>query len=262
MPPSRIEPLPEDREQFQKVTKALQEYHGMPQQLQAAFSELCKIQCLPLFQAAQTRFILRQAYISSDKYDKKGLEAAHSWLIGAQKLAPDEKGVLMAGFDYYMAKEEFPEASNLLKHALALYPNDFDFHERRVILLTRQGTIRQVEKTLQVIHKLRLSKEQKQTLYRLEAHAYLTKHQWAKAIKSYKRLLKLAPHNPWTWHNLSIAQLAIRNSFTAYASNRKALSLMDFGTARDMQKRIQSLLIIQVGAIVALILLMVFQVIF
>jgi tetratricopeptide (TPR) repeat protein len=161
-----------------------------------------------------------------------------------------------------MADKEFPQASDLLKRALNLYPHEFEFHERRINLLMRQGTIRQVEKALQVAYKLRLSREQKQTLYASEANAYLHQRQWAKAVKSHQRLAKLMPNNPWVWHNLSIAQLETKNAFTAYASNRKALGLMDFGAARYMQKRIRSVLIIQVGAVVGLFLIILWQVIF
>jgi tetratricopeptide (TPR) repeat protein len=262
LPPTRLETIAEDSVQFDKVTKLLNDFHGRPEQLQAVFAEIVKIQCLPLFQAALSTFILAQSYISAYNYEKEGLEAANSWLTEAQKLAPDEKGVLMAGFDYYMADKEFPQASDLLKRALNLYPHEFEFHERRINLLMRQGTIRQVEKALQVAYKLRLSREQKQTLYASEANAYLHQRQWAKAVKSHQRLAKLMPNNPWVWHNLSIAQLETKNAFTAYASNRKALGLMDFGAARYMQKRIRSVLIIQVGAVVGLFLIILWQVIF
>ena len=262
IPPSRLEPLAEDRAQFDKASKLLQDYHGMPKQLQAAFAEIVNIQCLPLFQAALSTFILARAYLSSFNYKKEGLEAAQSWLTAAQKIAPDEKGVLMAGFDYHMADKEFPAAHDLLKRALSLYPHDFEFHTRHIDLLMRQGTVRQIEKALDSAHKLRLSKEQKQSLYSLEANAYLHQGQWAKAVKSYQRLAKVIPNNPWMWHNLSIAQLETKNAFTAYISNRKALSLMDFDAARYMQKRIRSVLIIQLGAVVGFVLIILWQVIF
>ncbi|MBE2220112.1 MAG: tetratricopeptide repeat protein [Anaerolineae bacterium] len=249
MRPTRHSVTPEDRAQFAHASKILDKYHGLPEQLQDAFEEFTQIQSKPLFHAGLTTFLITYSYIQGFSYEEKGLEKAYGWLQGAQEIAPDELGVLLAGFDYYLAAKKYPECRELLERGLNLYPNDFELQVRRINFLTRQGTVRQIENAVKTTEKLNLTKEQKQRLLALEARAYLDRRQWNKSIEKYKKLTKLTPDNPWAWNNMSIAQLETKNAFTAYISNRKALSLMDFGAARSMQKQIQPVLIVQTIAV-------------
>ncbi len=258
--PHRLEITEFDRQQFTQAREELNRYHGLTEQLQAAFEKFIQIQSLPLFDAGLASFFITYSFLYGFEYDKAGLTAAYSWLEEAQEIAPNEKGVLLARIDYYIAQKEYQPCRELLEKGLQLYPNDFDFHKRHISFLVRQGTVRQIEKAIQATHELKLTDEQKESLSVQEADAYLLKRQWPKAIKSYKRATKMQPDNPWLWHNLSIAQYESKNGFTAYMSNRKALSLMNFEVARNMQKRIRMILFVQVGAILLFILLVVFQI--
>ena len=253
--PTRIEITNDDRAQFIQAEKVLDEYHGLPQQLIAAFEKFIKIENAPLFHAGMTSFLIAHSFSHGYEYNAKGLEAAGRWLLVAQEMAPEDENVLQVGFDYNLAKKEYEPCRELLELGLKLYPNSFEFHTRRISFLTRRGTVRQIEKAIQSTRKLRLTSAQKETLVNQEAYAYLVRRQWAKAIKSYRRVTRMLPNNPWAWHNLSIAQYESKNGFTAFYSNRRALSLMDFGAARDMQRRILPLFLIQTGAVIAGILL-------
>jgi tetratricopeptide (TPR) repeat protein len=262
MRPTRYSVTLEDRAQFAHASHVLSDYHGLPEQLQDAFEEFIQIQSKPLFHAGLTTFLITYSYVQGYTYEEKGLENAQGWLQEAQKLAPDEWGVLLAGLDYYLAAKKYPECRELLERSLNLYPNDFELHVRRINFLTRQGTVRQIENAVGIARKLDLTKEQERKLLDLEAQSYLIRRQWNKAIKKYKKLTKLKPDNPWVWNNLSIAQLETKNAFTAYASNRRALRLMDFGAARSMQKQIRPVLIVQIIAVLGAIGIMVSVVVF
>lgn len=249
--PTRLEITDDDRVQFEQAEKVLDQYHGLPQQLMAAFEKFIRIENVPLFHAGITSFLIAHSFSHGYEYNAKGLEAAQRWLLVAQEMAPEEKYVLLVGFDYYLAKKEYEPCRELLERGLKLYPNSFEFHNRHISFLTRRGTVRQIEKVIQNARKLRLTSAQKETLINQEAYAYLARRQWSKAVKSYGQVTRMLPNNPWAWHNLSIAQYESKNGFTAFYSNRRALSLMDFGAARDMQKRILPLFLIQTGAVIA-----------
>ncbi len=247
--PTRIQVTDADRIQYGQAYKTLNSYHGLSEQLQAAFEEFIKIESVPLFHAGFTEYLVTASYIQGSRFDVQGLKNAESWLVDALEIAPDEKWVLLAGCRYYLAKTAYLESNQLLKRVIEFYPDDFDVYVQWLHYLKQQGTIRQCEKVIRQALANDFNAEQTQILYAQEARIYLTKGAWKKAIKSYKRVIKLVPDNPWWWHNLSIAQLETANGFTAFYSNRRALSLMDFGAARNMQKKILPVFIIQCGAI-------------
>ena len=58
------------------------------------------------------------------------------------------------------------------------------------------------------------------------------------AIQLYRQVVELNPNDPWTWHNLSLLYLDKKEYVKAGECNRRALDIMPFGNAENINKEL------------------------
>jgi tetratricopeptide (TPR) repeat protein len=71
------------------------------------------------------------------------------------------------------------------------------------------------------------------------AGLYMGYKMFDEAIDAYQELVKLTPKDPWAWHNMSWMYFQLENYQQAEICNKKALSIMDFGNARKIEKALK-----------------------
>jgi tetratricopeptide (TPR) repeat protein len=59
-----------------------------------------------------------------------------------------------------------------------------------------------------------------------------------KAIKHYNEVIKRDPNDAWAWHNMSTMFLRLNELENAAMCNERALSIMDFQAARQIEAQI------------------------
>lgn len=61
---------------------------------------------------------------------------------------------------------------------------------------------------------------------------------YEESLAIYGHLARLAPNDPWMWHNQSLMLYNLRRYAEALQCNERALALMQFGVARDFRQKI------------------------
>ncbi|MCP5098113.1 MAG: hypothetical protein GY943_21405, partial [Chloroflexi bacterium] len=59
------------------------------------------------------------------------------------------------------------------------------------------------------------------------------------AIKQYYQVTKIDPNDAWAWHNMSVMFTRMQKFEDAHLCNQKALNLMDFGAARQIETQLK-----------------------
>ena len=73
----------------------------------------------------------------------------------------------------------------------------------------------------------------------------------------YNNLAKLTPNDPWMWHNMSLLHLRKGKLVQAWKCNKKALEIMPFENAFNIQRLMRKGLAILVALIILVILFLV-----
>lgn len=76
-------------------------------------------------------------------------------------------------------------------------------------------------------------------LLNLNASSEMSKPKYGDAIRLYRQIVKLNPQDPWAWHNLSFMYINLGRVEEADECNQRALSIMDFGAARQIESSIR-----------------------
>jgi tetratricopeptide (TPR) repeat protein len=66
----------------------------------------------------------------------------------------------------------------------------------------------------------------------------LDKPGFGNAVSLYSKVTELDPNDPWAWHNMSYVHFNSGRLDDAEACNKRALQIMDFGAARQIQQMI------------------------
>jgi tetratricopeptide (TPR) repeat protein len=71
------------------------------------------------------------------------------------------------------------------------------------------------------------------------ANLYLNQGQYEKSIEIFADVVKFTPDDAWAWHNMSFMFLNLKKVKEAAMCNQRALEIMDFPAARDIQEKIK-----------------------
>jgi tetratricopeptide (TPR) repeat protein len=211
-------------------------YRGHPQVLVDALKVFQDCGSQAYAAAGCASALMISAYESGDDYSAEGLELARPWLIKAQELAPNhvEIDFLEAELYIYLRQNEF--ARSVLDYLnTADGPKHFYLCLSELYYWYAQKNQEQYQHWYDLAILQATNKGRQICLLSRAAGFFLALEEWKKVIGIYRDLAALDPEDPWLWHNVSLAYYHLERYDKAQQANKKALEIMDFEVAREME---------------------------
>lgn len=223
------------REIFERGRDMMLMYRGHPDTLMQALHYFMATESRPYAFAGAAQVMYAASYLSGGKYDEEGVRIALKWLTSAQEINPHrfEINLLETGFLKDKAQvralldrlRTHPEARTSFRYAMAEMDYWDDMNDLDKVKHWNQVAFQNAQNNTQ-------------RLYALNAMAstYMTKNMLEESLGLYHEVVKIDPNDPWAWHNMSWMYLRLKDYTNAGSCNDRALRVMDFGVARDIQK--------------------------
>ncbi|MCU0498069.1 MAG: tetratricopeptide repeat protein [Anaerolineae bacterium] len=235
------DPRPSDRAKqlYQRGKKILNTYRGNRAVLQDALRIFAACGSQPYAYAGIAQTIMKSAFEQNDDYDQDGLAIALDWLQKAQTLEPDDQAINLIEAVIYMNMNRFDDARLVLDHLIKTTPITYALCMTEINYWDRKKDLGKVEIRYKKALSLATDEEERQTLIETMAGVYLMHNKYEESLKLFEQVVKSNPQNPWAWHNMSVMYFRLQNYPKAAEHNRRALALMDFGAARQIQEAIK-----------------------
>lgn len=180
------------------------------------------------------------SYLKGGDYDQHGLETALSWLAKAQEIAPNTPEIDVIEAVIYLQMKRLDNTRKILDHVAGQGTPNYHLCVTYMSYWDSKKDIPQMEHW----HKRALEQADTDTrrVFAMTAlaSAYMMNKMSDKAIEGFKHVLQLNPTDPWAWHNISYMLTHKGQYKEAYFHNQKALGLMDFGVAREIEKYLKT----------------------
>jgi tetratricopeptide (TPR) repeat protein len=176
---------------------------------------------------------------ASGKAKKYGLQRAMEWLEKSQKQEPDRPEINFIEVAIYLNQGQLENARLVLDHLSQQDPHNY------FVCLAEVDYWRELRDDDQYHHWLRQAKtgatnrSRQAFVLNSLANFYFDKKLYAKSINVYQRVAEIDPQDPWLWHNMSVMYVRLDRFKEADQCNKRALSLMDFGAAREIEQVIK-----------------------
>lgn len=176
----------------------------------------------------------------TSKAIKQGLEKAMHWLEKSQYLEPDRLEINFIEATIYMYGKDLRNSRVVLD-----YLNQQDSRNNYYVCLTemnywrKRGLKQQYFQWFQQAMKTADNNRRQAFVLNSLANFYLENRMYEKSIKAFQKVVKLDPNDPWAWHNMSLMFLDMKQLKEAGQCNKVALSIMDFGAARQIEQEIK-----------------------
>jgi tetratricopeptide (TPR) repeat protein len=177
--------------------------------------------------------------ITREEVDEAGFEEALRWLEKAQEWEPNLVEINFIEAVLYINSGQMENGRLILDHLVREGPDNYYLCMTEMNYWSRQKNFDKYVSWLQKANKLADTKlRQARTLSTL-ANLYFDQGQLDHSIKTYRDVVKLTPDDAWAWHNMSYMFLKMQKLKEAELCNQRALEIMDFGAARDIQEKIK-----------------------
>jgi tetratricopeptide (TPR) repeat protein len=215
------------------------EYKGDPTVLGAALRVFQSGDSRPYAYAGIAYTLLVAAREPDDSFAQEGLEASMSWLEEAQEMAPDQVEINMIEALIYIYSGRYDDARLILDYLERINPNDFYVLSAEIAFWERQGDLAEAidwyEKAINaadtVPRKLRLRSQM--------GDCFLRFGRPEKALEIYQEAVHFSQENPWLWHHMGLAYWELEDYKNAHRYNRRALDLLDFQEARELESALK-----------------------
>jgi tetratricopeptide (TPR) repeat protein len=236
--PGNTEITDHQQEIFQQGMDTLNSYRGDPDTLVEALKYFVGSGSRPYAFAGAANIMAFASFESDDNFDQDGLQEAMGWLKKAQAITTSrqEINVIEASILIRMKREE--EARKILD-TLLNQGATFAICSTHVYLCRRKSDISGAESWFERGLNLAQNDVQRLNLLNSMAAAYMMNKSYDKGIDAYEKVLKIAPKDPWAWHNISVMLLRQKKFDRAMTYNQKALSIMNFGAAQEVTRLIK-----------------------
>lgn len=233
--PAETAITPEATRRYEQATEILDTYRGHPQVLFDALRAYLATGSRPYAYAGIARVLSAAAFEHDDLYDQKTLTQALDWLQRAQEIVPDRNDVNLVEAILYLHMKRYQDARTVLDHLGQAGTPDYHFCLTEMSYWDAQRDIPRVEQWYHRAVALTQTEDQRTYLLEMFAGVYLMNKMQDQALPLYERLVQIKPDNPWAWHNASVILYRQKNYDRAEQFNRRALQIMDFGAARNIQ---------------------------
>lgn len=221
---------------YEQGIDTLNMYRGHPQVLLDALKIFQKCGSQAYAAAGCAYALILSAYESGDNYSVEGLELARTWLIKAQELAPNHVEIDFIEADLYIQLKEYENARLVLDQLDQTTPQHFYVCLSELYYWYAQRQQEQYQTWYDLALPQATNKTRQICLLSRAAGFFLAVQEWKKVIGVYRNLAALDPEDPWMWHNLSLAYYHLERYDKAQQANQKALEIMDFPVAREMEQ--------------------------
>lgn len=226
---------------YEQGIDTLNMYRGDPQVLLDALKIFQKCASQAYAAAGCAYALILAAYESGDDYSVDGLERARTWLIKAQELAPNRVEIDFIEAELYIQLKEYENARLVLDQLNQITPQHFYVCLSEMYYWYAQKQQDQYQYWYDLALPLASNKPRQISLLSRAAGFFLAVQEWKKVIGVYRNLAALDPEDPWMWHNLSLAYYHLERYDKAQQANQKALEIMDFPVAREMEQILKNM---------------------
>jgi tetratricopeptide (TPR) repeat protein len=213
-------------------------YRGHPDILVEALKQFRACGSAGYAKAGISAVLMTAAYERGDSYDSGGLKAAESYLTEAQQILPDRAEIDHLAAKLCLLRKQDNDARRILDKLKRASPNDFFTASIDLWYWYNTRDIQKARASFEKAKTLAKSGEQRDLIANQMAGCYQTFGDPADAITAFREITAVAPDDPWAWHNLSIQLLQSGSIDEADRCNAKALQLMEFPAAREVQSAI------------------------
>ena len=179
------------------------------------------------------------SFAGSQTPDRRGLQNAMQWLERSQNFEPDRPEINFIEAVIYLNGRQFEKARLVLDYLSNQDPQNYYLITTEMNYWKQRGD---EQKYFQWAKKgLDVANRKGRRIFVLNSLAgfYLGKGYLEKSINTYLDLAELDPDDPWLWHNLSVMYVELEMFKEANQCNQRALSIMDFGAAREIEQIIK-----------------------
>lgn len=179
------------------------------------------------------------SFAGSQTPDRRGLQNAMQWLERSQNFEPDRPEINFIEAVIYLNGKQLDKARMVLDYLANQDPQNYYLITTEMNYWRQRGD---EEKYFQWAKKgLEAANRKGRRIFVMNSLAgfYLSKGYLEKSINTYLDLAELDPDDPWLWHNLSVMYVELEMFKEAHQCNQRALSIMDFGAAREIEQVIK-----------------------
>lgn len=227
---------------FETGLEKLREYRGDPTILQQGLHIFHNINSLPLFYAGVAYTHMLGAYEQATQYNKYGLGLAQKWLNMAEGLAPNSIEVNLIQASIYLSSQDLVSAKTCLDKLAQSEQSQYTYYITASLMeyAGRKGDKAQLHAMQMKGLQEATSMVKKAAILNGAGGHYMQQKLFNDALSTYQLLSELTPQDAWMWHNMSIIYFIKNQLIKSYNCNKRALSIMKFGNALYIQKKIQA----------------------
>lgn len=194
----------------------------------------------PYFFAGIAYTLIAAAREADGSYAESGLDAALAWLEKAQDLAPDIIEINMIEAFIYIYSGRIEDAQLILNYLQEQDPTSFYLMEAEAAFWQVQGMPDETIQAYQKAIKEAANVPQRLRMQNRLGDFYREAGMSDKALAVYKEAVHFDKENPWLWHHISTIFWQMENVDEATRANKRALSLLDFPEARQLEQAIKA----------------------
>jgi tetratricopeptide (TPR) repeat protein len=236
--PQELQATQLGRQMYEAALEKANTFRGDPKTLTAALRTLQTGDSRPYFFAGIAYILLIAARESDASHTSESLAIAMEWLEKAQAIEPDALLINVVEAFVYIYSGEYENARMVLDY---LSQHDPDNHYLVLAEIAFWQTQKKIEETVKWYLrgiKTAATVPQRVRLKRELGDCFLQFGILDKAMTIYKEVVNFDRENPWLWHNMSVVHWHKEEYAEAERCNKKALSLLDFPPARQMETAI------------------------
>jgi tetratricopeptide (TPR) repeat protein len=223
------------RQMYEVALEKANAYRGDPKTLAAALRTLQTGDSQPYLFAGIAYTLLIASRDADGSYSAAGLRAAMDWLEKAQALEPDVLIINVVEALIYIYSGEYENARLVIDYLAELEPDDPYLLQAEIAFWQSQKQLESAVKWYLHGIKMAPTVPQRVRLKRELGDCFLQFGILDKALAAYKEVVGFDGDNAWLWHNMSVVHWHQAHYEEAERCNNKALSLMDFPPARQME---------------------------
>lgn len=211
------------------------DYKGDPKALAAALRVFQTGDSLPYAYAGVAYTLLTAARETDGSYSQASLETVLQWLEKAQTLTSDQVEINFIEALVYIYGGRFREARLVLDYLEAQEPGNYFVVVAEALFWQRQGQVEEAAAWYEEAMTRAVTVPQRLLMRRRLGDCYFENGRFDEALAIYQEMVMLDKQNPWLWHNLSAIYYRQEQYQEAAHCNAKALAIMDFPAARQLE---------------------------
>lgn len=229
------------KRQFDEAHEILSKYRGDRKFLIEAVREFAANDSLVYAYTGTASILLNAAFEVNDKYDMDGLQAAEDYLNKARAMVADNIHIELVQAKIHRFRKQYPVMRTVLDK-IANFPDAEASFGRACSEADYWHLLKDNSKySYWRQESIKVAKTPTEELFANTYYAQdlmvAKKHE--EAIKAYRKVEHLSLNDPWYFHNVSVLYMRMNKLRLAAAYNKRALSLADFGAARQVEGMIR-----------------------